>query len=246
MNVLLIESHPLLRIALFKMLKGISGIGQVISADAADIDGLALPDGGVDLIVFGMPADLDVGWHLLSKVRTTWAASRVLLLSDIVPLEVPLGGLSDGVVGCLSKFAALADLEAAFHLVARGHQVGVGGYRQVPPALPAGVPGSNIAASISTPALLHDGFDYEEAQILGLTPRQYEVLVLLARGHPLKVISREMNISVPTVKSHAQALYKQLKVGGKGAAVFAARQQGARLGWDCSSIASIPRSKPPL
>lgn len=113
--------------------------------DAADIDGLALPNGGVDLIVLVMSADPDVGWHLLSKVRKTWAASRVLFLSDIVPLEVPLGGLSDGVVGCLSKFAPLADLEASFHLVARGHQVGVRGYRQVPPALPAGVPGNGIA-----------------------------------------------------------------------------------------------------
>ncbi|MGT2428959.1 LuxR C-terminal-related transcriptional regulator [Cupriavidus basilensis] len=84
--------------------------------------------------------------------------------------------------------------------------MGVRGYRQVPPALPAGVPGNGHCASISTPALLHDGFDYEEAQILGLTPRQYEVLVLLARGHPLKVISRELNISVPTVKPRARPL----------------------------------------
>jgi hypothetical protein len=54
------------------MLEGVAGIDPVISVDPADIDGLALPDGGVDLIVFGMPADLELGWHLLSKVPASF------------------------------------------------------------------------------------------------------------------------------------------------------------------------------
>lgn len=72
---------------------------------------------------------------------------------------------------------------------------------------------------------------YDEAEMLKITPRQYEVLVLLARGYPIKTVSRMLNISVATVKSHACTLYQRLKVRNKGEAVYAALQRGATLDW---------------
>jgi DNA-binding NarL/FixJ family response regulator len=70
-----------------------------------------------------------------------------------------------------------------------------------------------------------------EADMLGLTPRQYEVLALLAKGYPLKKISRDLNISVATAKTHAEALYQRLAVNNRNAAVYAAVSRGATLGW---------------
>ncbi len=77
----------------------------------------------------------------------------------------------------------------------------------------------------------HGETAYDEAEMLQITPRQYEVLVLLARGHPIKTVSRMLNISVATVKSHACTLYQRLKVRNKGEAVYAALQRGASLEW---------------
>jgi DNA-binding NarL/FixJ family response regulator len=65
--------------------------------------------------------------------------------------------------------------------------------------------------------------------MLGITPRQYEVLVLLARGHSVKSISRHMAISIATVKSHAETLYKRLGVNNRNAAVYEAVSRGASL-----------------
>ncbi|MCO5397501.1 helix-turn-helix transcriptional regulator [Ralstonia soli] len=73
--------------------------------------------------------------------------------------------------------------------------------------------------------------NYAEAEMLQITPRQYEVLVLLARGYPIKTVSRMLNISVATVKSHACTLYARLKVRNKGEAVYAALQRGATFEW---------------
>ena len=69
------------------------------------------------------------------------------------------------------------------------------------------------------------------AQLLQITPRQYEVLVLLARGYPIKTVSRMLNISVATAKTHACTLYQRLHVKNKGEAVYAALQRGATLEW---------------
>jgi len=69
------------------------------------------------------------------------------------------------------------------------------------------------------------------AHLLNITERQYEVLALLARGYPIKTVSRMLNISVATAKTHACTLYQRLHVRSKGEAVYVALQRGATLNW---------------
>lgn len=40
--------------------------------------------------------------------------------------------------------------------------------------------------------------EVDEARMLGLSPRQYEVLALLAQGHSIKAICRQLEISMAT------------------------------------------------
>lgn len=74
--------------------------------------------------------------------------------------------------------------------------------------------------------------DLNEAQLLGLTNRQYEVLVLLAQGHPLKTVAKQLHISLGTIKSHTETLYQRLNVNNRNAAVYTAVARGATLGWN--------------
>lgn len=96
--------------------------------------------------------------------------------------------------------------------------------------LKPGLPLSGSARPVEEPHAEAEP-SYDEAEMLKITPRQYEVLVLLARGYPIKTVSRMLNISVATVKSHACTLYQRLKVRNKGEAVYAALQRGATLEW---------------
>jgi DNA-binding NarL/FixJ family response regulator len=96
------------------------------------------------------------------------------------------------------------------------------------PGQPLSTPASVTPAAVP---LAEEEPGYDEAEMLKITPRQYEVLVLLARGYPIKTVSRMLNISVATVKSHACTLYQRLKVRNKGEAVYAALQRGATLEW---------------
>lgn len=82
----------------------------------------------------------------------------------------------------------------------------------------------------------------QEAELLHLTPRQYDILALMAKGHPLKAISRELAISMATVKTHTEALYLRLGVNSRNAAVYAAISRGATLGcWkDPQNTADLP------
>ncbi|MGY8526765.1 response regulator transcription factor [Paracidovorax citrulli] len=105
------------------------------------------------------------------------------------------------------------------------------------------------SARTATSDLHAESAYYDEAEMLQITPRQYEVLVLLARGHPIKTVSRMLNISVATVKSHACTLYQRLKVRNKGEAVYTALQRGAKLEWvngdGASPVAPVTRMSRP-
>jgi DNA-binding NarL/FixJ family response regulator len=91
-------------------------------------------------------------------------------------------------------------------------------------AQPASAPATQPGELPRRPSL--DGF--------GLTPRQADVLTLLLKGLPNKLIARELGLSVDTVKDHVAAVLRALGVTSRTQAVLAVGQltlgpQGA--GW---------------
>ena len=66
---------------------------------------------------------------------------------------------------------------------------------------------------------------------LGITPRQADVLALLLQGKPNKLIAREMNLSVETVKDHVAAVLRALGVSSRTQAVLAVAQMSQPEGF---------------
>ena len=63
-----------------------------------------------------------------------------------------------------------------------------------------------------------------------LTERQEQVLQLLARGAPIKIICRELGLSEGTVKTHVTAIYRAFGASNRTEALLAARRQGYDVG----------------
>jgi DNA-binding NarL/FixJ family response regulator len=59
---------------------------------------------------------------------------------------------------------------------------------------------------------------------LGISPREVEVLDLLAAGHANKVIARRLAISPNTVKTHVARLFEKLGTQSRAQAIAKARQ----------------------
>jgi DNA-binding NarL/FixJ family response regulator len=64
---------------------------------------------------------------------------------------------------------------------------------------------------------------------LGLTPRQGEVLALLLKGMPNKLIARKLDIAEGTVKAHVGAVLQALNVSTRTQALITATRLGLRL-----------------
>jgi DNA-binding NarL/FixJ family response regulator len=75
---------------------------------------------------------------------------------------------------------------------------------------------SNIARKI---VQSFQRFSVSPAEPGGLSPREREVLELLARGYLYKEISDSLHISVPTVNSHIRRIYEKLHVRSRSQAV---------------------------
>lgn len=236
-NILIIEPHPLLRLGIQQLMTDVAH--SVQGGDYAYLHQVPPERPPCDLLVLSVACFDDIPF-LLALAQGVLAPTAILLLADGSHPPAGEQGLPACVAGFLTKNASPDVLRAAVQLIL------VGG-RCFPMQ-------SQPAAAASMPSVLPQwplvdrrkplpsrACQQSESDLLGLTPRQYEVLVLLARGYPIKSIGRYLNISVATAKAHTETLYQRLDVHNRNAAVFAAVSRGATMGWPSGGQAANGR-----
>jgi len=194
-RVVLADDHTLVRAGIRILLQEMDGIEVVGEAG----DGLALielvaacrPD--IVLLDIGMPhmTGLEAVPHL-AKIDVS---IRAMILSIHHEEEYVIEALRAGAVGYLLKDAAVSELEIGMRAVARGE-------KYLSPAVSQTVVDNYIGhyatATADTLALL--------------TPREREVLQLVAGGLTSKEIAQQLGISYRTVEVHRMHLMRRLNV----------------------------------
>ncbi|MGA7438374.1 MAG: response regulator transcription factor [Luteibacter sp.] len=100
----------------------------------------------------------------------------------------------------------------------------VGGGIYVPPEAMKAASASPMVPAFATAG--GDGLTTKERLATVLTDRQIDVLKLLAKGRPNKLIARELGISEGTVKIHLAAIFRALHVRNRLEALVAAQHLG--------------------
>jgi len=227
-TVLLIEPLPLIRHSICAILAEGEAAYRVLGMDIPDPVGDCVQPETVDLAIISV----GVSQHRLEIIDWVQQRHQPPAILMIVDAHSPpsLDALPPTVT-CVSNEITPEVLRALVNLLLVG-----GTYDQLHPWLyrPAAA-GSRQVPQDSRHAVEHT----EESELLGLTPRQYEVLVLLSKGYPIKTVGRTMNISAATAKAHAEALYQRLDVNSRNAAVYKAILRGATLGWTMAKVRSM-------
>ncbi|MFV2099239.1 LuxR C-terminal-related transcriptional regulator [Micromonospora sp. LOL_014] len=199
-QVLICAAHTLTRMGLRAVVEG--SPGAVLAGEAADERralGLVRSLRPDVLIVDETPPEVD-GVELARRTRADLPVPAVLLLLDDRDQRV-VEGLRAGVLGMLHKGCEQAELDAATRAVAGG--------RRFLSARLAGSVVDRVARTVP-PTLAR------------LTPRELEVLSLLAGGLSNEEIGAHLLVSRPTVKYHVSHLLQKLDVRDRlQAAVFA-------------------------
>ena len=226
--IIVVEPHPLLRLGILQLLS--SGLPGSNTA-GVDYSALAEPanEQGYELLILSVSAFEEIH-KLISAANQAYQPKAILLLSESSDLSDWILDCPPVIVGYVSKSATPELLLAAVRLVlAGGTCFPLHANVNVPERLTQPILRETQATSSRWTA--GNDANASECEKLGLTPRQYEVLVLLARGYPMKTIGSLLNISVATAKAHTEMLYQRLDVHSRNAAVYAAISRGATLGW---------------
>jgi two-component system, NarL family, response regulator LiaR len=202
--VLLVDDHAVVREGLRAFLELQEGIE--VSGEAADgeeaIDAAARLRPDVILMDLVMPR-LD-GVTAMRSLRERAPGARVIVLTSFLDDDKLLPALRAGAAGYLLKNAEPREVVRAVRAASAGEAL-------IDP----------VVAARLIETLAADG---GEEPLDRLTPREREVLVLIGRGFPNKLIARELDVSEKTVKTHVGHVLAKLGVTDRTqAAVFAVR-----------------------
>jgi len=217
----------------------IQGLGDevvVVGANSAASARVTLErDSNFDLVLLDLQLGDADGFDVLSEFRRNYPALPVVVVSASDRSSDVIHAIDLGAMGFVPKRASNETLFDALRMVMSGGIF-------VPPmtmgsdgmsARDASVPGALRTVERSA---CDSGFQASHPSVasLGLTPRQTDVLALLLKGHPNKLIARELGLSVETVKDHVAAVLRALNVSSRTQAVLAVSQmpqQGGATGW---------------
>lgn len=211
MKVLLIDDHPLILSALQSVIQGLADNIQVSTADSGQAARQVLANAsGFDLVLLDLHLGDANGFDLLSDLREQFPAMPVVVISASDQPGDVIRSIDMGAMGFVPKKASNETLVAALKQVMSG-----GVY--VPPQSVGHDSLSQPTSTDTLQAAIHSPH-------WGLTPRQTDVLASLLKGHPNKLIARELNLSVETVKDHVAAVLRALGVSSRTQAVIAVSQ----------------------
>ena len=208
-RVLLADDHEIVRLGLRSVLEGaedIDVVGEVATAEAAVS---AAQAGGIDVILMDLRFGAGVegtrvmgGAEATAQIRSAMATPpKVLVVTNYDTDADILGAIEAGAVGYLLKDAPPQELLAAVRSTAEGDS-----------AL-SPIVADRLMTRVRTPRT-------------SLTPRELEVLQLVAAGASNRQIGQDLMLSEATEKSHLVHIYDKLGVRSRTSAVAAAREQG--------------------
>lgn len=186
--------------------KGLTCVGICASGEAAlqDLPKLQPQVAIMDLQLPGMS-----GIECTARLRQLMPDTQVLVFTVYRDDEQVFNALKAGASGYLLKRSSPDEIIEAIHDV---HQGG---------APMTGEIARKVVRSFTGPAPAPSSTETpKEAESEHLTPRQEEILQLLARGYVTKEIANELGISFDTVRFHLKDIYAKLHVRSRTEAVL--------------------------
>ncbi|MFL9926029.1 response regulator transcription factor [Herbaspirillum lusitanum] len=193
-KILLADDHALVRSGIKALLMSMPGV-QVVgeASDGHEVITL-IAEHKPDLVLLDIAMKSMNGLEALRRLRADYPTTKFLMLSMYGSEEYVMQALNAGANGYLFKDSAATELEKALYEVTHGRQY-----------LDSHI--SREALDTYMKRVAQDGTPVEV-----LTPRQREILQLIAEGNNTKEIAYQLNVSAKTIETHRAQLMERLSI----------------------------------
>jgi DNA-binding NarL/FixJ family response regulator len=194
LRILLAEDHTLVRAGIRALLESLQGI-EVVAEASDGREALRLVQAHhPDILLMDITMKELNGLEAAARLAKERSATRVIILSMHADQAYVHQALQAGAAGYLLKGSDLAELELALKAVARGDTY-------LSPAVSKNLVGDMLNGKRPTANPLDE-----------LTPRQREILQLIAEGRTTKEIAGRLDLSVKTIETHRGQLMERLDI----------------------------------
>jgi DNA-binding NarL/FixJ family response regulator len=208
-KLLIVDDHPVFRDGLRQCLEGrFQILAAVGSGD--DLWQALRTHGRPHVVLMDVEMPGDSGIELAQALREQQPEIRVVMLTAFADPERVFAALKAGAVGYLLKNVSPDEIRATVERAAAGE-----------PILSADIAGRVLREFERERAELRD-----REQLAELTPREEEILKLLATGESNKEIGKRLFISEQTVKNHVASIFRKLHVNDRTKAALLAVKLG--------------------
>jgi len=202
LKTLIADDHPLIREGIQNVVQHIDAEHIILQAvDFSEAQKIMSQHADIDLIIVDLCMPAMNGASSLSELRRKKPSTPIVVISASDNINDIRSSINNGANGYIHKSSSNDVMLNALRLILSG-----GLY--LPPQWTQ-----------------ENDTDKEDINSV-LTPRQIEVINLLAFGKANKEIAREFSISDKTVKAHLSEIFKRLKVDNRTQAVYHAKKLG--------------------
>jgi DNA-binding NarL/FixJ family response regulator len=194
LRVVLVDDHALVRAGIRALLERLPGVEVVGEADNGREALSLIKTSAPNVILLDISMTELGGLEVLPRIVKDFPGVKVIILSGHANEEFVLRALREGAVGYMLKDAAAEELALALKAVVHDQTY-----------LSASVSRTVIDSYLSRAA-------GAEGPVETLTPRQREILQLIAEGRNTKEIAGMLGISIKTAEAHRSQLMDRLGI----------------------------------
>jgi DNA-binding NarL/FixJ family response regulator len=206
LRVLIVDDHPLVQDALASTLRSLEDQIEILFADSVSSALMILKLQAVDFVVLDLSLPDSVDVECITTLRRASPETSVVVCSGLTESHRVYRSLEAGACGYIPKGSTRDSLAGAFRTVLAGSVY---------------LPKIDWFRHFEAKGVPNGLRSFDRLEDLDLSPRQLDVLRLIVRGAPNKVIGRELDIAEGTVKAHVSAVLAKLGARTRTEAVIA-------------------------